>query len=158
MLRFAMEPVLIVIFMFVVVIVLINNRAKERQSRLKVLEEALKNGNLDERTRQDLVDALSDRPRSRAPHQDPPQPTPAAAYSAPAAPAPAPPRSSGMARFAFAIGWLSLFLGIALLAMDDRDCFYAGMIVAFSGFALMSLPIAVRELDREKPEKSSRRV
>ena len=44
------------------------------------------------------------------------------------------------------------------VAMDDHDTWEAGIMVAFSGFALMSLPIAVRELDREKPEKSSRRA
>ena len=153
MLRFAMEPTLIVVFLFVVVIILIQNKAKERQNRLKVLEEALKNGNLDENTRQELVNALSDRPvhRKRSePAAATPQPTPTA-------PAEAPKRSGG-ARFLFAIGWLALFTGIALIAMDDHDTWEAGIMVAFSGFALMSLPIAVRELDREKPEKSSRRA
>ena len=43
-----------------------------------------------------------------------------------------------------------MFLGIGLLLADDRDLFIGGSILSAVGFALITLPIAFRELESRK--------
>lgn len=131
MLRFAMEP-LFVIFLFVAVMIYLQHRAKERQERMRILEEALRSGQLDEVTKAELVSELTGRR---------PQRTPASA---------APWSMSGGARLLVGIGWIGMFVGVGMLLMGDRDAEEAGPVVALGSFALLSLPIAVREYERDR--------
>lgn len=133
---------LVVIFCFVSVMVASQNRARERREKLRIIEEAIRSGNLDAATQQEFVAELTGRrPEVR------PSESPAAS-----------PRSA-WARLAFGIGWLCLFVGLALLAIDDRDALYAGIVVAVIGFGLVTLPLALRELDRDPTgSRGSRRT
>ena len=125
---------LYVIFAFVIAMTIQQNRARERREKLKVLEEAIRSGNLDPAAKQELVGELTGR---RAPSATPPRHTAD--------------RHGAFGRLAFGIGWLGLFLGLGLIAMDDRDTWEAGIAVAALSFALVTLPIALKELERERP-------
>lgn len=49
----------------------------------------------------------------------------------------------------FSIGWLAIFLGVSLM-FGGRDMFYVGIVVAPLGLGVVTLPIALRELDARK--------
>ena len=127
------------IFMFVIVLWVISNRAKERRERIRILEEQLRTGRLDGAAQQRAMDELTRRP----------------AHTPPSAPsAAARPFSSG-SRFVFAIGWIGLFLGIGLLLHGGRGETEAGLIVGSLGFAFITLPIAIRELESDRRSRSA---
>lgn len=128
--------VLVVIFAFVVAMTITQNRAKERRERLKVLEEAIRSGNLDPAMKQELVGELTGK-RPEAP-KPAPQPGSSERHHGP------------WARLAFGAGWLGLFLGIGLMSMDQRDTWEAGIAITALGFAFVTLPIALREFERER--------
>lgn len=50
----------------------------------------------------------------------------------------------------FSIGWIAIFLGVGLIAADDRDAFYAGIVIAPIGFGIVTLPLALREIEARK--------
>lgn len=129
---------LMLIFGFIIAITLISSRSKERRERLRILEDQLRAGNLDGAGRQRVVDELTGR---QTPAGPPPQ--------ANATPRP----FSGSARFAFGIGWMTIFLGIALLMTGGRDEEEAGIILIPLGFALVTLPIALRELESDRRQR-----
>ena len=126
---------LVVIFVFVSVMVASQNRAKERREKLRIIEDAIRSGNLDAATKQELVAELTGR-RPEAAGRPVPRPVEG--------------RRSGWARLSFAVGWLTLFLGIGFLCVDEREMFFAGSLLAVIGFGFVSLPLALRELDRER--------
>ena len=146
MLRVAMEaaPLLAMIFAFVLVITVVGNRAKERRERLRILEEQLRAGNLDAAAQQRAVAELTPR------HGRSPVPPPA-----PAAPPPAVRPFTAGSRFVFALGWIAIFLGLALMFSGGRDEAEAGTILAPLGFAFVTLPIALRELESDRRRRSA---
>ncbi len=103
--RTAMEPTLIVVFLFVGVIVMAQNRAKEKREKLRILEDALRSGHLDEVTKADLVGELTGRRRDS--RRAEPVASPA-------------PRSGTIGRLLFGLGWLGMILGVGFLLSDDR--------------------------------------
>ncbi len=129
---------LMLIFGFIIAISLISARSRERRERLRILEDQLRAGNLDGAGRQRIVDELTGRPSPAAP------PPPPGATQRP---------FSGPARFAFGIGWMTIFLGIALLITGGRDEEQAGTILVPLGFALVTLPIALRELESDRRQR-----
>ena len=140
--RLTMEaiPLLMLIFGFIFAMSIVSNRAKERRERLRILEEQLRAGNLDGISKQRIVDELSGRAPSVAP---------AASGSGTSRP------FGGPARLVFAIGWLMIFLGLALLMAGGRDEEEAGTILAPLGFALVTLPIAMRELESDRRRRKA---
>ena len=131
--RLPMEPVglLTLIFGFIALMTITQNRAKERKERLRVIEDAIKNGNLEPDVKQELVGELTGRrPHRRRPHVVPG------------------PEIRG--KFVFGIGWLGLFTGIGLMLMGERDVFEAGCLMTALSFGVVSLPLALRELDARK--------
>jgi len=129
--RFPMEfSILLIIFGFIAVMSISQNRAKERKERLRVIEEAIRSGNLGPDAQQDLVTELTGRRRPR--------------------PAPAVPSPAARGRFLFGLGWLGMFLGIGLMAIGDRDTFEPGAVIAAISFGFVSLPLAIRELDNRR--------
>ena len=50
----------------------------------------------------------------------------------------------------FGLGWLMMFVGAGLLFMDERDTFAGGVVTLFIGIALVTLPMAIREMDARK--------
>lgn len=129
--------VLALVFGFVVLVVFLGNRAKYRSQRLKVIEEAIRRGNLEQAAQDELVRELTGR-RVQRPR------------SAPAAPGEG--SFTSFARWVFVGGWIGLFVGIALLigagATGDDEVGIAGGIIGAISFGVMSLPFALRELDR----------
>lgn len=138
--RTAMEPTLIVVFLFVGVIVMAQNRAKEKREKLRILEDALRSGHLDEVTKAELVGELTG--RRREPRHAEPAASPA-------------PRGSTIGRLLFGLGWLGMILGVGFLLSDNRDLMEAGVIVASIALGLMTLPLAVREYDRGAVRKGA---
>jgi hypothetical protein len=116
---------LLVIFAFIAVMSVIQNRTRERKERLRALEEAIRNGQLDDETKRDLVTELTGR-------------------------RPRPHRGSvsehGRLALVFGLGWLGLFLGVGLMMSGDNDAFEAGSVIAPLSFGLVTLPLALREL------------
>jgi hypothetical protein len=120
-------PILAMIFGFGVLMTRIANRERERRDRVRLAEQALKAERLDPDVRNALLSAL----RPAAPHSWWQSTTPA--------------------KLCFAIGWIGMFLGIGLLCFGYRyDEQMAGGMIAGIGFALASLPIAIRELERRR--------
>ncbi len=118
------------IFGFIFFMNLLQNRAKERKERLRVLEGAIRSGNLDAQTQQDLMEGLAGGRRRR--HR-------------PAATAPQP-----RGRYLYGLGWLGMFVGIGLMLVGDRDVFEAGIIVTAISFGVVTLPFAMREFEQRR--------
>lgn len=120
--------ILVPIFAFVLVRQSMETRAKERAERMRLLEQALANPAVDRQTLAMLTQQLTG---ARAPGQ----------------------RGRGMA-FLLAIGWLTLFTGLGLLAIGmlrhSSDASSAGMITGLVGFGLVTYPFALRELDSRR--------
>ncbi len=139
---------LIVIFIFAFFMRWMDVMAKDRQGRMKLLEEAVKAGNLDEQAREDLVAAVSGR-RPRRHHK-------------PAAAAPASPhRATFLERLVLFIGWMAFLVGGALMIYgfsvprgDDEAI--SGIIVGLCGFGLITYPFVVRELEGRKAPRITR--
>lgn len=142
MLRYAMEPTLLLVFAFVLIVVIAQNRAREKREKLRILEEALRSGNLDEATRQELVGELTGRSRDRREEQRLRERVERRG-------------SSVWSKLLFALGWVALFLGVGLMVIDQPDTFEAGVLVGVGGFAAMSLPLAIREFDRDRAKRNA---
>ena len=134
--------ILTVIFVFAFFMRWMDVMAKDRQARMKLLEEAVKAGNLDEEVRHELVAAVTGR-RSRRHKQAP----------APAAPQ-SPHRASFLERLFLFVGWMAFLVGMALLSVgvftggrDSEELFLAGIITGLGGFGLVTYPFVIRELE-----------
>ena len=116
---------------FLLLKMMLEQRASSRSQNVRLLEEALKNPALDRATIESLTYQLTG---SR------------------------PPRSSHPSRFmavVLAVGWLALFTGIGIMVIGsmmprgDETC-AAGALVAIIGFGFVTYPFAVRELEARK--------
>lgn len=136
-------PILGIIFLFVYGVIHIDNRKKERQQRLRILEEAVRTGQLDEQMRAEIVAGLSGRARKQE------------AMQAHAAHVAAHKDQSGWGKLFFTIGWLGLFAGIGMLiAHENEDMLVAGCVMTGASFALVTLPLAWRELEAKRQPTS----
>lgn len=127
--------ILIPIFVFVLVKMVIEQRAQARADNVRLLEEALKSPHLDRPTIESLAFQLTGQ-RAR----------PAAAGG-----------SGRLMALVLALGWLALFTGIGLWIAGelcrDHDLFAGGVITAVIGFGLVTYPFALRELEaRRQPQ------
>jgi hypothetical protein len=131
--------ILTVIFVFAFFMRWMDVMSKDRMARMKLLEEAVKAGNLDEAGRQELVAAVS----GRRPRRHNPAPTPPAQQS--------PHRATFFERLFMFVGWMAFMVGIALLtwglADPCEDLIVAGIITGLGGFALLTYPFVIRELE-----------
>ncbi|MBI5853118.1 MAG: hypothetical protein HZB39_19070 [Planctomycetes bacterium] len=130
-------PSLVLIFGFIVTVSAISRRSKERRERLRILEEQLRAGNLDGPEKQRILEELTGRRF----------PEPAGTIAPPQRP------FSAVARVAFGIGWMMIFLAVGLLLSGGRDETQGATIVGPLGFALVTLPIALRELESDRPRR-----
>ena len=110
----------------------LEQRSKERQQRVEALEQALANPSIDRATLQQLAQQLT------------------------GAKAPTPPSRTGYA-WLLGIGWLTLFTGIGVwmlgMMTGNNEPQAAGVLVMLIGFALVTYPFALRELEsRRAPE------
>ncbi|MEO6597525.1 MAG: hypothetical protein ABIP94_22505 [Planctomycetota bacterium] len=122
--------ILVPIFVFVLLKMILDQRANARSDNVHLLEEALKNPALDRATIESLTYQLTG---SR------------------------PPRAGGPSRLmatVLAIGWIALFTGIALWVLGEMtremNVTAGGVITAVVGFALVTYPFALRELDARR--------
>ncbi len=129
---------LVVIFIFAFLMRWMDLRAKDRQHRMKLLEEAVKSGNLDDEARQDLVQAVSGRPWRRRRDK-----TEAAS----------PVQGVGiLSRFIMFVGWISMLVGLGFAiyeanAVQSEDLILPAIILICVGFALVTYPFTVQVLE-----------
>ena len=126
-------PIVAVVFAFIYLTVRLQTREREarleRERKYRLLEKALESGSIDEATKRQLVELVA-RGEGAV-------------------------RPSGVSRSAVlaAIGWIGIFVGVALLAVGyqgEEDLMRAGMLVALTSFGLVSVPFALRELNARK--------
>lgn len=117
-------PALAIIFPFILAVVYIQNKSKENREKLRLLEEAIRGGHLDEQMRADLMYGLAGKRRPRRERSP-----------------------FNLSRLLFGLGWMALFVGVGLLFAGDRDMFTGGCIVSGIGFGFVTMPLAYRELD-----------
>ena len=125
-----------IVFPFALAITWIAIRAGLRSQRIKLIEKAIDSGRVDEETKRALFTALA------PDHQWLRDLTC---------------QVKGMARnLLFVGGWITMFAGIGVLIASEtfhwgRDESAGGLIAAIVGFALVTLPLAMRELSRRSP-------
>jgi len=119
-------------FGFIITAVVMGHRSKDR--RLMLIERALREGTLDEPTRRAVSEELTGR-RIR----DPDAPTWRRSLSK---------QIALVSRNSlFVLGWLTLFTGIGLMVTGDDELLRAGGIVSCIGFGVVTVPLALRELE-----------
>ncbi|MEE2888787.1 MAG: hypothetical protein VX951_15260 [Planctomycetota bacterium] len=127
-----------------------DGRARRESERLRMLEEALKRGDLDDVTRDELVEALTGRGARCDEYGRPntrrtPGAPPAAAY-------PANPDAIGwLLKLGTFVGWMALCLGVTffILTSTSNELQYLGLpgaILSCAGFAMVTFPFVLREL------------
>lgn len=113
----------VVFFLFLLAALALKIFERQNRDRLQVIQEALRDQNLDEVSRRELVAELS---RSRGSKAK---------------------ANWGLGKLVYASGWVSLCVGVGLFLESggNEDGAYS---MFFLGLGLMSLPIVLREFDR----------
>lgn len=140
--------IFLVIFGFIIVKHAMDTKAKHDRERLRLIEEALRAGNLDDRSRAELMGTLTGRkpePRYQAPNMK---------------------RNPDDAGFflkliAF-VGWIGFCVGISffILCMNNyRFEFLAvpATILSCAGFGLVTYPFVIRELNATRRNPAGQR-
>lgn len=125
---------LAIILVPVLAFVLIRGQLEQKNrlevQRMQLLEQALRQGQLDRHSLELLAQHLGGKP-----------------------PAPERPRSRWLALL-LALGWVTLSVGAGIAAlgsmMGGRDEFAAGILVSIIGFGLVTYPFALRELESRR--------
>ena len=128
------------IFAFILIKHAMDTHAAHEQEKLRLLEEALRQGNMDEKSKEDLMESLTGRRPS-----SPPTPPPAVPQR------PRGPNEVGFfLKFLAFIGWLSLCTGIAFLILwanfNTRSLEIPAVLLTCIGFGLVTFPFVIREL------------
>jgi hypothetical protein len=123
--------ILVPIFVFVLIKLLIDQRANARADNVRLLEEALKNPALDRATIESLTFQLTGARPVRG--------------------------GGGPSRwmaFLLAIGWIALFTGIGIAAIggitECEEAIAGGAITGIIGLGLVTYPFALRELEARR--------
>lgn len=107
-------------------------RERAREERMRLLEQALKNPNIDRGT----VEAL--------------------AYQLTGARRPRPSGSSRLMALVLALGWIALFVGAGVWVLGevtgDSDATAGGIVTAIVGFGFVTYPFALRELEARRAQ------
>ncbi|MFN0183860.1 MAG: hypothetical protein ACKVQR_08590 [Aquabacterium sp.] len=122
--------ILVPIFVFVLLKMVLDQRAQAQKDRVRLIEEALKSPNIDRQSLESLTFQLTGQ---------------------------RPVRHLNTSRFlaiVLAAGWIALFAGLAMWIAGglgrDRDLFTGGIITALVGFGLVTYPFALRELEARR--------
>lgn len=121
--------ILVPIFAFILVRNFLDQRSSERSERMRMLEKALANPNVDRATLTALAQQLTGAK---------------------------PPNERGRRGVAalLAIGWLTLFSGLGVVVLgimtNGGDTSAAGVLTALVGFGLVTYPFALRELESRR--------
>ena len=123
----------------------LDHRSKHQAERLRVLEDALKRGDIDDVTREELVEALTGRRKN----------------DAPSSAAPADSLGGPFLTMSGFFGWMCLCIGgvFFILAASGpfSDLAFPGAILCAVGFGLVSFPVVWRELQRPPRRQASER-
>jgi hypothetical protein len=139
---------IIVIFAFIIVRHGMDTKAKQERERLRLIEEALRAGNLDDQSRALLMSTLTG--RKPQPHQR----------------APATPRNPNdigfFMKFTAFIGWISFCIGAAFFILCINSHQYEflavpGTILGCAGFGLVTYPFVIRELNSPRRNPAGQR-
>jgi hypothetical protein len=142
---------LVVIFAFVLIKHGMDTRARQQRDRMRLLEEALQNGDLDEHTRAELMEVLTGRYSGHSSRTPPVPPVLPPAYRDPN-------RVGFIMRAIAFLGWMSVCLGIAFAILCNISRYYHDLeipatILTCVGFGLVSYPMVIREL--QTPRRAS---
>ena len=134
----AVMAILGIILGFVLVVIVLGTRAKQKSDRMRLMEKALQAGSLDDETRRVLLDQLSGRNKQR-----PEWLTTLSQHLV------------FLSRNAFfVVGWIGLFTGIALwvvgMGFGPEELGLAGVITALVSFGVVTVPMALREVERRR--------
>jgi hypothetical protein len=126
---------LVPILSFVLLRAIFDQRARHRERMLHLLEEAVRNPQLDRQAVENLAFQLTGNPPPRRGAQK---------------------RSTGLALL-LAFGWITLFTGLGIWILGamthTEGARAAGILVSVIGFGLVTYPFALRELEaRRSPE------
>jgi hypothetical protein len=131
--------IIAVIFIFVLIKHTMDTKAKQDRERLRLIEEALRSGNLDDRSREELMGTLTGRRQSAPkPH------APVMARN---------PNDVGFfMKFTAFIGWISFCIGISFFILCANSHNYEFLMVpatilGCAGFGLVTYPFVIRELN-----------
>lgn len=120
--------VLVPIFVFLIVKMVLEQRAKSRADNVRLLEQALKNPAVDRAMLESLTFQLGARPARAA--------------------------GSGLMALILAAGWIALFTGIGVYAIgeivSENRAITGGVLTAVIGFGLVTYPFALRELEARR--------
>ena len=137
--------ILAVIFVFVIIKHAMDAKAKQEKDRLRVIEEALRAGALDDTSKEDLLATLSGR------------------RPAPRATAIRNPNDAGFfMKFVAFIGWMALCTGggLAITGVNDRsyeELLVPAWILLCVGFGLVTYPFVIRELNSPRRSHAEQR-
>ncbi len=145
-----MTSIIITIFVFVIVKHAMDTKAKQDRERLRLIEEALRSGNLDDRSREELMGTLTGR-----------KPTEASRPSG--APTARNPDDVGfwMKVIAF-VGWLAFCVGMSfvIICASSRGYEFLGVpaaVLSCGGFGLVTYPFVIRELNSPRRHPAQQR-
>ncbi len=131
MLAFAEEEffTMMMVFTFVLLIIGMSIFSKHKQARFKLIERALQAESLDDTTRKQLIDGLTATGWLSTLQQ----------------------QLTFLARNGiFVIGWLGIFTGLGMAAWGgadgDGDILGGGLLMSFISFGIVTVPLALREL------------
>ena len=121
-----------IIFVFVLIRGIFDQRAKERAERTRLLEEALKNPTIDRTTLTTLAHQLTG---VRPPGGEQ--------------------RTGRGVKLLLVLGWLTLFSGLGVWVLGEMIAeaavSAAGVLTSIVGFGLVTFPFALRELEARRP-------
>lgn len=129
---------LVLVLGFSLTVILIGIRAKQKGDRMRLMEKTLQAGSLDDETRSVLLDRLSGRDKQRPEWVS-------TLYQ----------HLLFLSRHAvFVVGWIGLFIGIAMLVVGmgfgPGEMGYAGVFTALVSFGIVTVPLALREVERRR--------
>ncbi len=133
----SMTTFFVVLFTFMLIKHAMDTRAKQQADKLKLIETAIKDGNLDAQAKEDLMVAFTGRRPSSPPRQQ-------------VQVVGTPYRVGGLVKFIAFIGWVALCVGIAFviltLAFEERGVEIPAVLLSCVGFGLVTYPFVIREL------------
>lgn len=122
-----------VVFGFIVLMSCITRAARIRRTRLELVARALERPDLDEATKRMLVETLRGSWWSRS--------------------SGSPDRHSVRSprHLLLIAGWLGIFVGIGMASVGRGDDAEAGIVILLISIGVLTLPFALRELERQRP-------
>jgi hypothetical protein len=133
-----MIPVVGIVFGTMYLFARLRAAEKEREQKVRMIEEVLKAPQVDPQVRDALLAQLQGKPQWQVERE-----MHLAQHG-----------HGSWAKFLFTLGWLGLFVGLGVLVAglvgDEPDMIMGGMVVGLIAFGLVTLPIAMREVEARR--------